>query len=131
MKTEHVEHAYHGNRRTKQIGTLHQDRAGNLWIFTDGQPGTIDVNDAVYAVPTEGPERGHLKPFLSGVKGAEAASGILSADNETLFVSIQHPGEGGSLEKPASTWPDGAGMPRPSVVMAWKAAASGEKRIGA
>jgi uncharacterized protein len=106
------------------------DRAGNLWIFTDGQPGTISVNDTVYAVPTEGPERGHLKPFLSGVAGAETASGILSADNETLFVSIQHPGEGGSLEKPASTWPDGVSIPRPSVVMAWKAAASGERRIG-
>lgn len=106
------------------------DRAGNLWIFTDGAPGTISVNDAVYAVPTEGPERGHLKPFLNGVPGSETASGILSTDNETLFVSIQHPGEGGTLEKPTSTWPDGVSMPRPSVVMAWKAAASGERRIG-
>ncbi|MGE0542503.1 MAG: PhoX family phosphatase [Dehalococcoidia bacterium] len=106
------------------------DRAGNLWILTDGQPGTINVNDTVYAVPTEGPERGRLKPFLSGVLGAETASGILSADNETLFVSIQHPGEGGTLDEPVSTWPDGTNMPRPSVVMAWKAAASGERRIG-
>jgi secreted PhoX family phosphatase len=105
------------------------DNAGNLWIFTDGQPGTIDVNDTVYAVPTAGPERGHLKPFLSGVPGAETASGDLSADNETLFVSIQHPGEGGSLDEPVSRFPDGAGMPRPSIVMAWKAD-TGEKRIG-
>jgi secreted PhoX family phosphatase len=106
------------------------DRAGNLWIFTDGQPGTINVNDAVYAVPTEGPERGKLKPFLSGVPGAETASGILSPDNETLFVSIQHPGEGGTIDKPLSRWPDGTNIPRPSVVMAWKAAAGGDKRIG-
>jgi uncharacterized protein len=106
------------------------DRAGNLWIFTDGQPGSIGVNDSVFAVPTEGPERGHLKPFLNAVPGAEAASGILSADNETLFVSIQHPGEGGTLDKPLSTWPDRTNMPRPSVVMAWKASVSGERRIG-
>jgi secreted PhoX family phosphatase len=107
------------------------DRAGNLWIFTDGQPGTIGVNDTVYAVPTAGPERGHLKPFLSAVPGAETASGDLSADNESLFVSIQHPGEGGTLERPVSRWPDGTNMPRPSVVVAWKAEVSGEKRIGA
>jgi secreted PhoX family phosphatase len=106
------------------------DKSGNLWIFTDGQPGTLRLNDTVYAVPTTGPERGHLKPFLSGVPGAEPASGDLSADNEALFVSIQHPGEGGSLEEPVSRFPDGADMPRPSVVMAWKGEASGEKRIG-
>jgi secreted PhoX family phosphatase len=107
------------------------DRAGHLWIFTDGQPGTINVNDAVYAVPTAGPERGHLKSFLSAVSGAETASGDLSADNESLFVSIQHPGEGGTLERPVSRWPDGTNMPRPSIVVAWKAAVSGDKRIGA
>lgn len=109
---------------------LISDRLGDLWIFTDGQPGTIGVNDSVFAVPTEGPERGHLKPFLNAVPGAETASGILSADNETVFVSIQHPSEGGTLEKPVSTWPDGTDQPRPSVVMAWKASSSGERRIG-
>jgi secreted PhoX family phosphatase len=38
-------------------------------------------------------------------------------DGETLFLSIQHPGEGGTLERPVSDWPDGRGAPpRPSVV---------------
>jgi secreted PhoX family phosphatase len=105
------------------------DRHGNLWIFTDGQPGTIRRNDAVFAVPTAGPERGHLKPFLSAVPGAETASGDLSDDNEALFVSIQHPGEGGSLVRPLSRFPDGTDLPRPSVVVAWKTG-SGEARIG-
>jgi secreted PhoX family phosphatase len=105
------------------------DAAGNLWIFTDGQPSTIRRNDAVFAVPTEGADRGHLRPFCSGVPGAETASGCFSADGETLFVSIQHPGEGGSLEQPISRWPDGSNVPRPSVVALWKTA-PGEKRIG-
>jgi secreted PhoX family phosphatase len=88
------------------------------------------VNDAVYAVPTAGPERGHLKPFLSGVVGAETASGDFSDDNETLFVSIQHPGEGSdsTFSAPASTFPDGD-FPRPSVVVAWKTS-PGPKTIG-
>jgi secreted PhoX family phosphatase len=106
------------------------DRAGNLWIFTDGQPGTIRLNDAVYAVPVEGPERGHLKAFLSVVPGAEAASGTLSDDNEALFVSIQHPGEGmdSTFGSPISAFPDGD-FPRPSVVVAWKTS-PGPKTIG-
>jgi uncharacterized protein len=105
------------------------DQAGNLWIFTDGQPGTIRRNDTVFVVPTEGQDRGHLRPFCSGVLGAETASGILSADNETLFVSIQHPGEGGTLDRPVSRFPDGTNVARPSVVAVWKTA-GGEKRIG-
>ena len=108
------------------------DKAGNLWVFTDGQPGTVQVNDAVYVVPVEGPDRGHLRPFLSAVPGSETASGILSDDNEALFVSIQHPGEGSNstFERPLSTFPDGPGNPpRPTVVVAWKTA-GGSSLIG-
>ncbi len=105
------------------------DRAGNLWIFTDGQPGTIKKNDAVFAVAVEGPERGNLKPFLSGVPGAETAAGDLSDDNEALFVSIQHPAEGRTANNPVSTFPDGTNVPRPSVVVAWKTGL-GSKVIG-
>jgi secreted PhoX family phosphatase len=41
-----------------------------------------------------------------------------------VLVAVQHPGEadGASVEKPASTWPDGAGkIVRPSVVAVWRA----------
>lgn len=96
------------------------DRAGNLWIFTDGQPGTLRVNDAVFAVPVEGPSRGQTKVFLTGVPGSETAAGDLSLDNEALFVSIQHPAEGSPIDRPSTRFPDGAGLPRPSVVVAWR-----------
>ena len=105
------------------------DASGNLWIFTDGQPGTLKLNDAVYVVPVDGPERGHLMPFLSAVPGAETASGDFDAAYEALFVSIQHPGEGGTMLEPLSRFPDG-GMPvRPGVVVAWKTA-HGDKVLG-
>jgi len=95
------------------------DGAGNLWIATDGQPAAIKANDGIYAVPTAGPHRGYLRQFMSSVLGAEMASLAFNTDSTALFVSVQHPGEGGTLEAPVSRWPDGGQPPRPSVVVAW------------
>lgn len=92
------------------------DRRGNLWIATDGQPTSLKVNDALHAVPTEGPERGHVKQLLSAVVGAEVTGPAFNADETALFLAIQHPGEGGSLAQPTSSWPDG-NVARPSVVV--------------
>lgn len=39
-----------------------------------------------------------------------------TSDFRTLLVAVQHPGEGGTLEKPRSRWPDGTGVPRPAVI---------------
>jgi hypothetical protein len=97
------------------------DGRGNLWIATDGQINTFRRNDGIFAVPTEGPDRGYLRQFLSGVPGGEVASLIFTPDTQTLFASIQHPGEGSSLSQPTSRWPDG-GVPRPAVVAVTKSA---------
>jgi len=93
------------------------DRAGNLWIATDGQPGTFRKNDGIFAVPVQGPERGFLRQFLSGPRGAEICGPEFTPNGTTLFCAIQHPGEGGTLDQPTSTWPDGTTPPRPSVVV--------------
>ena len=46
------------------------DADGNLWIVTDGnQPG--DNNDGCFVCPTDGPERGQVRQFMSGPIGAE------------------------------------------------------------
>lgn len=93
------------------------DNRGNLWIATDGQSRAFRVNDGLFAVPTEGRERGCVRQFLSAVPGAEVTGPVFTPDGQTLFVSIQHPGEGGSLAAPASTWPHGPiGPARPSVI---------------
>lgn len=98
------------------------DQAGNLWIATDGAtftPGFAARNDGIFMVPTEGPDRGHVRQFLSGPKGCEVASLKLSTDDCSIFATIQHPGESGGLPNRISTWPDGtASAPRPSVVSA-------------
>lgn len=93
------------------------DLAGNMWIATDGQASSIGYNDAVHAVPVEGPMRGALKQFFSAPAGSEICGPEFTPDNKTLFLAIQHPGEGGTFEKPISQWPDRAGMPRPSVII--------------
>jgi secreted PhoX family phosphatase len=91
------------------------DSRGNLWIATDGQPSALKVNDAILAVAVEGPERGQVKQFLSAVAGSEVASLYMIPDDSAMFLSVQHPGEGGTLAQPTSTFPNG--FARPSVVV--------------
>jgi uncharacterized protein len=96
------------------------DAAGNLWIVTDGtQPN--GNNDGCWVCPTAGPERGRLQQFMSGPLGCEVCGCQFSPDGETLFLSIQHPGEGGTTADPKSHWPDGPGtQPRASVIAVTK-----------
>ncbi len=92
------------------------DPDGNLWVVTDGrQPD--DSNNGCWACPTMGKQRGRLQRFMSGPVGAEICGCEFTPDGETLFLSIQHPGSGGSVTDPTSHWPDGPGtQPRASVI---------------
>jgi secreted PhoX family phosphatase len=95
------------------------DGAGNLWISTDGN--ALGSNDGLFATPIEGPEKGHLKQFLTVPLGAETCGPFITTDNRSVFVAVQHPGEisGASIEKPASNWPDGD-FAKPGVVVTWR-----------
>ena len=93
------------------------DEAGNLWIATDGMAWG---NDGLFAVPVEGEYKGQLKMFARVPVGAECCGPLITEDQKTVFIAPQHPGEGGTVEEPESTWPDG-GFPRPSVVAIWHA----------
>ncbi len=93
------------------------DPAGRLWIVTDtdnrGQP-----NNGCYVVPTEGPERGRLRQLASGPVGCELCGCEFTPDGRTLFLTVQHPGEGGTIENPRSHWPDGPGLPARAALLA-------------
>lgn len=91
------------------------DNRGNMWIATDGQPSSVQVNDGIFAVPVIGEDRGYVRQLLSAPVAAEVCGPEFTPNNETLFVAIQHPGEGGTLASPTSRWPDGA-FARSSVV---------------
>ena len=97
------------------------DRAGNLWIATDGQPGTLQHNDGFFAVPVKGEERGFVRMFLSVPAGAEACGPSFNSDETSMFVAVQHPGEGGNFENPGSHWPDNDGNgSKPSVAAIYR-----------
>jgi uncharacterized protein len=97
------------------------DAAGNLWVSTDGN--ALGANDGLFAVPTQGPDRGFVRQFLTVPVGAETCGPLIVGD-ESVFVAVQHPGEvdGATFEDQASTWPhtDGAQYPRPGVVVAYR-----------
>ncbi len=97
------------------------DKDGNLWISTDGQPGSLGINDGLHVMPVEGRFRGELKTFATVPVGAEACGPFVTKDSKTVFLAPQHPGDGGTFEAPTSTWPDGD-FPRPSVVCIWHTA---------
>ena len=69
-------------------------------------------------MPTTGPQRGLLKQLASGPTGCEVSACEFTPDGRTLFLSIQHPGEGGSIDNPRSHWPDGNGMPARAALVA-------------
>ena len=96
------------------------DSRGNLWISTDGQPSAIGLDDALHCVETAGALRGRVRQFLSVPAGAETCGPVIHDRDGSVFVAVQHPGEGGSWETPQSAFPDyGSGVfagPRPSIV---------------
>ncbi len=95
------------------------DPAGRLWVATDGaeRAGTAD---GVWALDVAGEARGLGRMFFRAPIGAEVCGPKFSADGETLFLGVQHPGDGdgATFEAPATRWPDfdDAAPPRPSVL---------------
>ena len=99
------------------------DSRGNLWIATDGQPGTLNYNDGLFVMPVDGPEKGKLRQFLAVPTGAETCGPLISKDERTVFVAVQHPGEvdGATADKPASRFPyTGFKGPRPAVIQVFR-----------
>ncbi len=95
------------------------DGRGRLWIATDSG-GVRGIADGVYACDVSGPGRGLTRQFFAAPRGAEVCGPTFTPDDRTLFLSIQHPGEGkgSTFETPSTRWPDFKdGLPpRPSVI---------------
>lgn len=95
------------------------DPAGRLWVATDGNE-TTGAADGLWGVETDGPLRGTGYAFFRAPVGAEVCGPRFTPDGATLFVAVQHPGDGvrATFESPTTRWPDfDATMPpRPSVL---------------
>lgn len=89
------------------------DDNGRMWIQTDmgsgQQVAEIDRfgnNQMLCASP----ETGEIKRFFQGCRGQEVTGCIMTPDSRTMFINLQHPGEGSeSRAVLASTYPDGPG----------------------
>jgi secreted PhoX family phosphatase len=87
------------------------DPQGRLFIQTDISSGSIGTapdyqNIGNNQMLMADPSTGEIRRFLTGPRGCEVTGVALTPDQRTLFVNIQHPGEGAN----ASTWPDGPGI---------------------
>jgi len=102
------------------------DPRGRVWIATDGMPTQAQppAADALYAADTAGPGRAVTRRFFAAPQGAEVCGPVLTPDGRTLFLAVQHPGEGrgSTFDNPTTRWPDFTpGMPpRPAIVVITK-----------
>lgn len=109
------------------------DADGRLWVSTDGNsPKATGRTDGLWAVDTTGEARGTSKLFFRVPIGAELCGPRFTPDDQTGFVAVQHPGDGGDdweafgrpsyYEDLSTRWPDfKPDMPvRPSVVVITK-----------
>jgi secreted PhoX family phosphatase len=93
------------------------DDGGLLWIQTDMSGSQLNSgpfgNNQMLAVDTV---TGDIRRFFVGPVGCEVTGIAATPDLRTLFVNIQHPGEGGQ-----GSWPDGGGArPRSATVVITK-----------
>lgn len=111
---------------------LRFDHRGVLWIQTDVSTSTLNMkeyagmgnNQMVATIPGSNDYR----RFLTGPNGCEITGIAFTADNKTLFINIQHPGEPQDGDSdPArptaiSAWPDHdpQGRPRAATVVITK-----------
>jgi uncharacterized protein len=95
------------------------DPAGRLWVATDGNAAT-GAADGLWGVETDGELRGTGYAFFRAPVGAEVCGPCFARDGRTLFVAVQHPGDGdrATFENPTTRWPDFADdlPPRPAVL---------------
>ena len=110
---------------------LNFDPRGFLWIQTDisseklGKKPFAELgNNAMLAAD---PRTGLVRRFLTGPRGCEVTGMTLTPDLKTMFVNIQHPGEGDAAPDPnaprtISNWPDHRpdGRPRPATIAVFR-----------
>ena len=77
------------------------DRNGNLWVVTDiaGDKSDLFGNNSIWYIPTNGANAGKAYLFGIGPMECETTGPCFSTDEQTMFLSIQHPGEGNGIRQ--------------------------------
>jgi secreted PhoX family phosphatase len=110
------------------------DRDGLVWIQTDISNSSQNLASRGYdgignnQMLAACPDSGEVRRFLTGPRGCEITGVIMTPDQRTMFVNVQHPGESTtfwnqqfgvpstSAPSTVSSWPFG-GRARPSTVV--------------
>ncbi|MCD8528863.1 MAG: DUF839 domain-containing protein [Chitinophagales bacterium] len=101
------------------------DPKGNLWFTTDVGGSTLGGLDyefmpcnSLFLVPRSGKKAGEIIRVATGPNDAEFTGPYFDAPTNTLFLSVQHPGETStSLSELASHWPfGGESIPKSGVI---------------
>lgn len=101
------------------------DPSGNLWFTSDISGSSINKapyepygNNGLFMVPNWGNNKGKVLQIAAAPVDAEFTGPFFSPKGDTLFLSVQHPGErSSSIESLTSNWPDGGNdIPKPSVI---------------
>ena len=100
------------------------DPDSRVWIQMDSG---FDDPYGNCAMLVADPRKGTLKRFLVGPIDQEITGITMSPDQKTLFINVQHPGEGTSganfsAGNYSSNWPDNTAgaYPRSATVVVWK-----------
>lgn len=94
------------------------DNSGRLWIQTDGGYSNTGnfANQGNNQMLCADPQTKEIRRFLVGPKECEITGLTFTPDQKTMFINVQHPGEGGN-----SHWPDGgSAMPRSASLVITK-----------
>jgi hypothetical protein len=121
------------------------DSKDNLWVVTDISSSSLNkspeyqyhANNAMFMVPTQGPNAGVAYRFANGPVQSELTGPYFTPDEQTLFINVQHPGEeveNSLYDAPGSYpsyWPEGnktteqnPAKPKPSMVAVTKVRAN-------
>ncbi|MCB0393803.1 MAG: DUF839 domain-containing protein [Bdellovibrionales bacterium] len=100
------------------------DKSGDLWFTTDISEGQISKfpyeyhgNNALFHVPMSGHGAGIPVRVATAPVDSEFTGPCFSDDGETLFLSVQHPGNSATTDKMTSHWPNGGkSEPKSSVI---------------
>ncbi len=95
------------------------DKNGNVWVVTDMSTGKmnrsvekrqdengkpVDIsglfgNNSIWYIPTSGEDAGKAFLFGLGPMECEATGPCFTPDEQTMFIAIQHPGEGNGIRQ--------------------------------
>ncbi|PSF37104.1 phosphatase [Aphanothece hegewaldii CCALA 016] len=87
---------------------LEFDASGHLWMVCDmsttshnDPKKTLGIfgNNTAWFLPTSGPNMGNAYPFAIGPMDTELTGPWFTKDQQTLFLSVQHPGEAGGTRQ--------------------------------